>query len=138
VLGPIESNMNRLQCEVMDKQWEAAMLNYRKRDVICIGRDGNDELIKAPFSVECYVNLAREIIHRFRPEDEMLPGCSGSECDPELEMMTDFNLYSLSLLCAGDNWDNPEAVSSHGILRNLLGLTSPSSWLLSGSLVNLF
>jgi hypothetical protein len=101
----------------MDKQWETAMLKYRKRDLICVGRDGNDEFVKAPFSEECYVNLAREIIHRFRPDDEMLQGCSSSDCDSELELMTDFNLYFLSLICTSASWDNREAVSSQGLLR---------------------
>jgi hypothetical protein len=112
-----EDNSNRFQCEVMDKQWEIAMLKFRKRDVICVGRDGNDEFVKEPFSEECYVNLAREIIHRFRPEDEMLPGCSGSECDPEIELMADFNHYFLSLLHTNPKGDNREAVSSQGLLR---------------------
>jgi len=47
----------------------------------------------------------------------MLQGCSSSDCDSELELMTDFNLYFLSLICTSASWDNREAVSSQGLLR---------------------
>ncbi|KAE9377863.1 hypothetical protein N431DRAFT_365872 [Stipitochalara longipes BDJ] len=74
---------------------------HRQRHVIRVGRDGSDELITAPFSEVCYVHLAREILHRIRPVDELLPGCDASDCDIEVELMPDFNLDFLMKIRGG-------------------------------------
>jgi hypothetical protein len=97
----------------LDKQWEREMLQYRKRDVICVGRDGNDEIVKDSFSNKVYVDMAREIIHRFRPEEDMLANCSASDSDIQPEQTSDFHLNFLSKLCWGPCLGGDEAVSSH-------------------------
>lgn len=96
------------------------MLQYRKRDLIRVGRDGNDEIVKAQFSDEVYVNLAREIIHRFRPEEDMVSNCSASDSDIQPEQVSDFNLNFLSKLCGAPCLGDDEAVSSQCLSLSLI------------------
>jgi hypothetical protein len=148
-----------------DKRWEKEMLHGRNRWQICVGRNGKDEFVKEPFSEQCYVDLARDIIHRFRPEDEMLPGCSGSDSGIEFQLTPDFTLNVLLLkLKTVARLDDPDTVStsciancpinsqniilstlehatiwlSHRFLGGDPGLTLPSSWLPSGISADLF
>ncbi len=100
----------------------------RKRDVTRVGRDGNDEVVTAQFSEASYVHLAREILHRIRPVDELLPGCDASNCGHEVELMSDFNLNFLMKLCAGASPEDLDAVSLLNSPKSLSGnikLTSP-------------
>jgi hypothetical protein len=99
--------------EVLDKEWELTMLQRRKRDLVRVGRDGNDEFIKVPFSEQCYIDLAREILRRCRPEDRSFHGCYRSASNEKPEMMSDFNLNFLSLLSKGPDPEDGEAVSSY-------------------------
>jgi hypothetical protein len=101
------------QVEVLNKEWELAMLQHRKRDLIRVGRDGNDEFFKAPFSEQCYVDLAREILRRCRPEDGPFHGCYPNGNNSKPELMSDFNLNFLSLLSRGPDPKDAEAVSPY-------------------------
>jgi hypothetical protein len=115
ILGTMPS---LLRVELADKVWERELLQQRKRDSIRVGRDGNDVFVKAPFSEERYVNLAREILHRFRPNDDMLPGDAASDCDDEVEFTPDFNLHFL-LLLGGTHArrEDPYVVSSQHLIN---------------------
>lgn len=108
----LEMKPSLSQVDVLDKEWELAMLQRRTRNLIRVGEDGSDEFVKMPFSEQCYVDIAREIFRRFRPEDECFHGCYPSDSDYKPEMTSDFNLGFLSLLSKQPDPEDIESVSS--------------------------
>lgn len=46
----LEMKPSLSQVEVLDKEWELAMLQRRTRDLIRVGEDGSDEFVKMLFS----------------------------------------------------------------------------------------
>jgi hypothetical protein len=100
------------QVEVMDGQWELEMLHDRKRYYVDVGRDGIDEFVKAPYSEQRYVDLARYILYLARPEDVQFHGCHGCDSKAKFELLSDFNLDYLSLIKEdGPCWGDYKAVN---------------------------
>jgi len=93
---------------LVDQKWENAML-HEKRHVVRVAKDGSDEVITtSPFAEACYVNLAKEIIHRIRGTK------SGRDLD--IELMSDFNLDFLMKI-RGEHLSSPADRDAVSLLR---------------------
>ncbi|KAE8453025.1 hypothetical protein EG329_012212 [Mollisiaceae sp. DMI_Dod_QoI] len=81
-----------------EEQWEKSMLCEKRRTIIRVNKDGEDEMIEARTSTACYVDTAKKIIRRYIYSQYSQAPYTGS-LEADIELASDLNLADFLNIC---------------------------------------